>query len=78
MTEQCQAIVNGDYDIILPKDGTELMKMINLFSHRSLPFPKRAIDAWARIHFPSERLKLLRKRKYIVIFDNLGFLIIPN
>ncbi len=63
MTEACQNIVNGDYDIILPKNGKELMKMANLFTQKPLPYPQRIIDAWATLHYPSERLVLLRKRK---------------
>jgi pimeloyl-ACP methyl ester carboxylesterase len=72
MTEACQRVMSGNYDLLIPETGEQFLNMIEQLSHKTQYFPKRIMQSYVNINFHPERQSLLKKSKikycYFLIF----------
>lgn len=61
LTETCQQLIQGKYELLIPKNGEEFTTMIKLLTHKSMFFPYKIMQSYVNINFHLERQVLLKK-----------------
>ena len=61
LTDTFDRLMKGDYELLIPEDGTKLIKMIKHLSLKKIYYPKRIMQAFVRVNYPKEKMQILRK-----------------
>lgn len=62
-TETYKQLINGNYEILIPKNGKQFVRMISLLANKRQPYPERIMQSFVNLNFTPERQDNLRKRK---------------
>jgi len=65
LTDTCKELIGGNYDLLIPKNGKQFVKMIQLLANKRQPYPERIMQSWVNLNFTKERQAILKKRTYI-------------
>ena len=62
ITDTCQELLNGNYNLLIPENGDQFIRMISLLCHKTQYYPHRIMQSFVNINFTPERQSLLKKR----------------
>jgi hypothetical protein len=64
ITELCQQVFDGNYNVLIPKNGSDFIAMIDLLCFKTIRFPHKIMQAFVNINF-SKRKNLLEKGNFL-------------
>ncbi len=67
LTKTCKELLAGNYDLLIPKNGKQFVKMIRLLANKRQPYPERIMQSFVNLNFTKERQLILKKRMYFMI-----------
>ena len=66
LTELCQKVLDGKYNVLIPENGNDFISMINLLCFKTIRFPHKIMQAFVNINF-TKRKNLLEKGKPLIL-----------
>lgn len=68
-TETYKQLINGNYEILIPKNGKQFVRMISLLANKRQPYPERIMQSFVNLNFTPERQDNLRKLLESMVID---------
>lgn len=65
LTNACQKVMNGHFNLLIPNNGKEFTEMIELLCTKTQYYPHRIMQSFVNINFHPERKNLLHKGNQI-------------
>ena len=66
LTETCQELLAGNFDLLIPKNGKQFIKMIGLLCQKQQMYPSRIMQSFVNLNFTLERQHILKKRNLFI------------
>lgn len=61
LTKTCEKLLSGSLDLLIPRNGKELLKMMSIFLNRPPPYPERIMDAFINLNYTLAKRNRLKK-----------------